>query len=406
MRELARDSWKLPPLTREEMGPYDFPRLSDFEKQALWRAYRAGSTPRVPVTLGINNRVLLQAPELNTDRLAYNDVFSHPEAMLAAELRTRYLVRARFALFHDADTTLPIEWRVSAHYQNVSEAAFFGCPLQFREGEVPDTAPVYGGSRKNAIFDFDIDHVAEKGFFALGIQMTHLMEQAARELTFFGRPVVVEPYLPLFSDGPLTVAMNVRGPEILTDLIDDPDYAARLFDFIITAAIKRNRAMRAYWGIKEKPDDEVAFADDSIALLGTDQYRAFILPSHKKWYDTLDPRHVRRRTIHLCGNAQRHFRLIHDELGVTSFDTGFPVDFGKLRDELGPDVEVRGGVEVAALLTGSAAKVFERAREILTSGILRGGRFILREGNNLPPRTPWANLGAMYAAAFQFGMLR
>ena len=66
-------------------------------------------------------------------------------------------------------------------------------------------------------------------------------------------------------------------------------------------------------------------------------------------------------------------------------------------------MEILGGVEVTTLLTGSPDAVFKRARSILESGILRGGRFILREGNNLPPATPYANLAAMYTAAFKWG---
>ena len=34
---------------------------------------------------------------------------------------------------------------------------------------------------------------------------------------------------------------------------------------------------------------------------------------------------------------------------------------------------------------------------------MRGGRFILREANNLAPLTPTADLGAMYEAAGEFG---
>ncbi len=48
-------------------------------------------------------------------------------------------------------------------------------------------------------------------------------------------------------------------------------------------------------------------------------------------------------------------------------------------------------------------QVHERTREILQSGIMKGGRFILREGNNLPPLVPEENLAAFYAAALEFG---
>jgi hypothetical protein len=34
---------------------------------------------------------------------------------------------------------------------------------------------------------------------------------------------------------------------------------------------------------------------------------------------------------------------------------------------------------------------------------MEGGRFILKEANNLPPRCPEANLAAMYQAGLEFG---
>ena len=45
----------------------------------------------------------------------------------------------------------------------------------------------------------------------------------------------------------------------------------------------------------------------------------------------------------------------------------------------------------------------DRTRDILTSGIMEGGRFILRDANNLAPRTPEANLAAMYRACLERG---
>jgi uroporphyrinogen decarboxylase len=107
--------------------------------------------------------------------------------------------------------------------------------------------------------------------------------------------------------------------------------------------------------------------------------------------------------MHLCGDVARHLPVIKEQLGLKSFDTGFPIDFARVRRELGPDVEILGGVEVGLLMHGTPAQVYARAKEILTSGILDGKKFVLREANNLPPMTPEANLAAMYRAAFDFG---
>jgi uroporphyrinogen-III decarboxylase len=88
---------------------------------------------------------------------------------------------------------------------------------------------------------------------------------------------------------------------------------------------------------------------------------------------------------------------------VQSFDTGFPVDHGWLREELGPDVRIKGGPHVEVLRTGTPAQIREETRRILQSGVMEGGKFVLREGNNLAPGTPEENVAAMYAACKEFG---
>jgi len=112
------------------------------------------------------------------------------------------------------------------------------------------------------------------------------------------------------------------------------------------------------------------------------------------------------RTVHLCGDADRHFPVLTKECGVRSLDTGFPVNFARLRKAVGPDVEIWGGPEVGMLMYGTPRQVYERTREILTSGVLEGGRFVLREANCLPPATPEETLAAMYRAALDFGRYR
>jgi len=80
-----------------------------------------------------------------------------------------------------------------------------------------------------------------------------------------------------------------------------------------------------------------------------------------------------------------------------------PIDFGWVREQLGPDVEIKGGPSVSLLATAPPRQVYEEVRRIVTSGVTEGGRFVLREGNNLPPDVPLTNLQAMYAAVRDFG---
>jgi uroporphyrinogen-III decarboxylase len=48
-------------------------------------------------------------------------------------------------------------------------------------------------------------------------------------------------------------------------------------------------------------------------------------------------------------------------------------------------------------------QVREEVRRILDTGIRGGGRFILREGNNLPPDVGLEQLWAMYDTVREFG---
>jgi hypothetical protein len=49
--------------------------------------------------------------------------------------------------------------------------------------------------------------------------------------------------------------------------------------------------------------------------------------------------------------------------------------------------------------------VRQEVRRICGSGVLEGGRFLLREGNNLAPGTPLENTESMYHAGREFGVL-
>ena len=89
---------------------------------------------------------------------------------------------------------------------------------------------------------------------------------------------------------------------------------------------------------------------------------------------------------------------------MTAFDTGFPVDHGRLRRELGPEVRISGGPHVELLRTGTPKQVRAETKRILQSGIMEGGKFVLREGNNLAPGTPPENVAAMYGACKEYGV--
>ncbi|MBN1809452.1 MAG: hypothetical protein JW909_10330 [Planctomycetes bacterium] len=372
---------------------------SNDDKDSVWKAYHDRKPLRVPVILATNPRVYTLDEQYNDTGLSFEQSFSDPRSMLLSQLKWQELARSVYHRYCDYPAGLPDRWTVGIDFQNVYEAWFFGSPVEFRADQVPDAKPWLAEDNKRAVFDVDIDRPFERDPFRRGIEFTERMMEIAENTTYLDRPVSVNPYLP-GTDGAVTIAVALRGGDFLSDLILDPGYADELMDFITQAAVKRINAAHRYWGRKLSA---VGYADDAVQMLSHEMYLEKILPHHGRFYDALDPERTLPRSIHLCGNVQRHLPAIAARLGVRSIDTGFPVDFGGLRKSLGPDVEILGGVEVATLLNGSPRQVLERARQILQSGVMDGGRFILREANNLPPKVPTANLEAMYRASLQFG---
>ncbi len=370
--------------------------------QAVWEAYRTGRPIRVPVILGINPRYTAFDHPANPRHITFAQYFGDPEAMLTRQLEHQAWVRQHVP--QDAEMGLPeAGWEVHVDFLNSYEAGWFGCPLYCFEGEVPDTQPILQDEqRKREIFSQGIPDPFTSGLMGRNWEFYDYFRRRQEEgFTYMGRPIARVWPAGLGTDGPVTVACNLRGAaEFLADLAADPGYAHQLLQLITQATIARLRAYRQRLDLPLKTQG-CGFADDAIQSLSPDMYRQQVLPFHRQLVEALaDPG---PNAIHLCGDASRFFPLLRDELGIRSFDTGFPIDFGRVRAQVGPEVEIRGGPSVMFLQMASPAQVRQEVARILGTGIAQGGRFILREGNNLPPGVGLDPLWAMYESAKEFG---
>ncbi len=372
------------------------------EAQAVWAAYRAGQPIRVPVTLWSDARFFLMDDNFNPGgAISFRDYCTDARVIMNVQLRAADWRARHIAPCCDDVAGPPERYTISVDQLRYFDAGFFGAPVEFRDGQMPDTRPCLVGDKKNWLFDQGLPDSLTGGVFAEAHRLNEILaEQLHAGFTYQGWPVDLGPF-GLGTDGPFTVAQTLRGTELFTDFYTDPDYVRQLLDFIVGGTIARIRAHRRFFGLPEM-SDTWGFADDAIQMLSTKMVREFVLPAHQKLKAALTT--ADRINIHLCGDATRHFKLLRDELGTYSFDTGFPIDFTWLRETLGPEVEIFGGPRATLLLDGTPAEVEAEARRILESGIMRGGRFILREANDLAPRTPIPNLQAMYQTARAFGV--
>lgn len=372
--------------------------------ESLWAGFREGTHERIPFRLNTNPRVLMLDPWYNKRGITYKEYMTDPEVMGQALLEWQFW--KRFLLPGDHEKGIPERWINYIDLQNFYDAAWFGCPVCYRDGQVPDTEPILTEDKKNYLFDRGIPDpfAGEWAERALSF-WEYFKNKSQAGWTFLGAPVDPPMYVPFTGcDGVMTIAASLRGAtELCMDLLIDPDYARQLLEFIHQAVMARMEAWRLYTGMPV-PQDGFGSADDSIQLISSDQYQEFILPLHRQLYDRFAT--GKDRAMHLCGNSQRHFSTIKNVLGVNAFDTGFPVDFARLRRDLGPEVLISGGPQIGYFLQEDPAPAVAEAERILTSGILTGGRFILQEGNNLPPCARLPVCQAVYESCQRLGKVR
>lgn len=368
------------------------------EVKVVWESFYAGKPIRVPIILGTNTRYFMFNDRANPEKLQFNTYMKDPDVMYEASLR--FARWSRYNLLQDAELGLPGKWSLSVDFQNFYDAAWFGCPIEYIDNEVPDTSPRYAELPEKLMESGIPDPFS--GVMGKALEYYEHMKARAEGDEYYGRPVEVSPpWCGMGTDGPMTVACNLFGATFVCEtLASDPDRISRLLDFITDALITRMRAFRMRFNVPV-PQDNFGFADDSVALISSRMFKQVILPLHRRIYDAFGT--TIGRSMHLCGNATRHFNTLRDELGVMSFDTGFPVDFTRLRKELGPNIRILGGPRADLLLSGTMEQIHDNVHKILESGIMEGGGFVLREGNNLAPRTPLKNTEAMYKAGREFG---
>ena len=379
------------------------------EVRRVWDAYAKRQPYRVPVSVSGSIRNLFGNPAINETGYTFADFFSKPEAQIRCQLAYRHWFRHN--ILCDSELGPPEQgWQITIDFQNSYEAGWMGCPLVCHDNDVPDTLELLKDDKRKLYRLKPPDPPWSGTLLARALEFFEVMQQECPRMEFEGLPVKPPVNIPgEGTDGPFDLAYKLRGAaEVCLDMYEDPKYYHDLMTFITENIIRRIKAIRQ-WRWARNPDapdkgkfkGSLGFADDAIAMISTRDYEQFVFPYHKRLVEEFsDGSPV---SIHLCGDATRHFKILRDRLNVQTFDTGFPVDFAWLRKELGPDVQINGGPTIMLVKDGKPEQIRKEVKRICASGIMEGGRFILREANNMAPCTPLVNIEAMYAAGKEFG---
>ena len=389
-------------------NPPDFSRHNE-ETRRVWAAFEAGKPVRVPVSITGSITNYIHNPDLNVRGYRFRDYFEDPHVQITAQLE--YQDYKRHNWLCDQPMGLPEGgWEIFVDFQNCYDASWFGCELVYMDGYLPDTLPILA-ERKEKLYDLPESLPLEGGLIGRGITFREAMKAYCANHTYKDRPILPpKKYLGEKNDGVLDLAYKLRGAEnILIDMYDDEYYYHDLMEYITRNLIRRMKALRERrWAEYPQPDvfkqKEKAYfslADDAITMISNEAYMEFVYPYHKRIVDEFSDGSV--VSMHLCGANMQHFGGLAKHLRVKGFDTGFPVDFGKLRDLVGPDVVINGGPTVMCIKAGPAAAIESEVRRILASGITYGGKFVMIAANNLAPQTPVEHIAAMYDAVKKYG---
>lgn len=380
--------------------------MFDFEKHneevnKIWEAYYNGNPMRIPMTLGMNSRMVILDEKYNNG-VTFEKYYNDPQIMLETQLK--FCKFASCDVFYDHIMGIPEHgWNLCPDFQNDVECGWFGAEVKYSGNAVPFTIPfLKNANEKDTLLKKGIPELFS-GLLGKALDYyNYFSEKKAEGFTYEGKPINSVGFPGMGTDGPMTVACMLRGTtEFCIDLYEDTEYALELLDYITEAAIFRIKGLRKYFGHSEI-GSSFGFADDSIQLLSCEDYEKFILPLHKKLINELTDK-TGRNAIHLCGDAARHFKKIQDELNVYSFDTGFPINFKSTLESLSPETQINGGVHVNTLLCGVHEDIEKTVKNICEEVKPLSKKFIIREANNLSPKTPLENISAMYEAVKKFG---
>lgn len=164
------------------------------------------------------------------------------------------------------------------------EAEILGCDLLWAKETPPSVASHPLGE------DYKIAELPE--FNAEAGRLPGVLDAVRRCKSEFGEDTALYGLL----TGPLTLALHLRGNDVLLDMFDELDEVPQLFDYCADIAIK----MVDFY--LDAGVDIIAVVDPLISLIGPDHFTDFVAPPLNKIFD-----HIRARgalsSLFVCGDA-------------------------------------------------------------------------------------------------------
>ena len=264
------------------------------------------------------------------------------------------------------------------------EAECFGCAVTFTDDEVPTIEePIIT----------DEDEAAALVVPAIGSGRTQIYLDAIKKAKEYitDRPVLagmIGPYS--------LVARLFNVSEIMMNCYDDPDMVhavlAKCTQFLTAYA-------KAY---REAGADGIVMAEPVAGLLSPSLEEEFSAPYVKQIVDAVqDDSFI--VIYHNCGDNVPKMLDSILSTGAMAYHFGNAVDMQKdILEKVPSNVVVMGNIDPAGVLRMGTPEGVRQATTQLLQKCSTYPNFVLSSGCDIPPKTPWENLDAFFAAAEDF----
>lgn len=251
------------------------------------------------------------------------------------------------------------------------EAASMGCRVNYHEDKNDFTPTVECGFQS-----FDALPLPEPTEGIMGVIIDAL--GLCRDKVGKDVPIIVG------VTGPFTLAGHIRGVnDILTDVILDPDLVNRILD--TTWQISANFAN----AVARSGADVVAFIEPMASIIGSDFFKAFVIPYMKKVAASVHAPTI----LHMCGDSLPMMEMMV-ETGVNGISIDQKVSAVEAKSAIKGKCSLIGNLNpIAVLQMVGEGGVKNECCRLLSEGVN-----VLAPGCGISPYTPTKNIFAMVKA--------
>lgn len=370
------------------------------EVREVWKAFKADKPIRIPV-------IFTGARSVYSDenKVDYRAFYNDPDEMVLLQLQWKK--RERELPFGDTVLgELPEKWKVNLDFHPVLVSSCFGCEVIFR----PDAVPVHQGLNlsKEQCQSLVLPDLEASGLFPQYLKFwEHVNRRYAGDFRFMGRPVDrVSCALNLTYPGIFSLALDIRGGEVMADMYDDAEFVntflRRLADWQIDLARHWTLRNGSEFGLDQPGGKGFGPTDHGIDMLSVKMYKTFLVPLiqdlNARFKKTPNP------FLHHCGRGAHLFPVIKKHFGFEELHAiTYPLnDVGRIRKELGYETWITAGIADAIIFQGPPDKIRQTVRDFLTPDVKGKGRlsiWIAGEARHIPSE----HYLALYEAVKEYG---